>query len=109
MLFIQDGMSQDELSKFLCVDKSYTARAIVKFEKSRMVEHPPDPNEHRIRRVFLEKKAFKIIPLFIGALKQWHNVLIKDVDIDELDIVRRILDQMQENAEDHLKLKKIII
>ncbi len=87
MLFIQGGMSQDELSKFLRVDKSYTARAIAKLEKSRMAEHQPDPNEHRVRRVFLEKKAFKIIPLFIGALKQWHNVLIKYVDIDELDIL----------------------
>ncbi len=109
MLYIQDGLSQDEISRLMRVDKSYTARAIAKLEKSGMVVRRPDPDEHRIRRVFLGEKAFEIEPQFIGALKKWHETLIKGVDPNELDIVIRVLDQMQENAEDHLELEKITI
>ncbi len=109
MLFIQDGMSQDELSKLMRVDKSYTARAIAKLEKSGMVERRPDPEEHRIRRVFLGEKAFEIKPQFVAALKKWHHTLIKEVDLDELDIAIRVLDQMQINAEAHLGLDSIRI
>ncbi len=109
MLFIQDGMSQDEISNFMRVDKSNTTRAITKLEKSGIVERRPDPEEHRIRRVFLGEKAFEIKPQFIAAIKQWHNALIKNVDPDELGIVIRVLDQMQKNAEDQLNLEKTTI
>jgi DNA-binding MarR family transcriptional regulator len=104
MLFIQDGLSQDEISKQMRVDKSYTARAIAKLEKAGMVERRPDPNEHRIRRVFLGEKAFEIEPQFVDMLQQWHSTLIEGVNPDELSILCKVLDQMKVNAETHLEL-----
>ena len=104
MLFIQDGLSQDEISKQMRVDKSYTARAIAKLEKAGMVERRPDPNEHRIRRVFLDEKAFEIEPQFVDMLQQWHSTLIEGVNPEELSILCKVLDQMKVNAEAHLEL-----
>lgn len=59
MLFLNEGLSQDELSRQMRVDKSYTARALAKLEKSGMMERRPDPYEHRIKRVFLGQEARK--------------------------------------------------
>ncbi len=38
ILFFKEGLSQDELSRQMRVDKSYTARALVKLEKMGMIE-----------------------------------------------------------------------
>ncbi len=104
LLFVQDGLSQDEISKQMRVDKSYTARAIAKLEKAGMVERRPDPNEHRIRRVFLGEKACEIEPQFVEMLQQWHGTLIEGIDPDEFSILCKVLDQMKENAEACLEL-----
>jgi len=104
MLFIQDGLSQDEISKQMRVDKSYTARAIAKLEKAGMVERSSDPNEHRIRRVFLGEKAFEIETEFVDMVQQWHRILVEGVDPDDLSTLCKVLDQMKVNAETHLTL-----
>ncbi len=106
-LFFKEGVSQDELSQYMRVDKSYTARALAKLEKMGMVERRQDPDEHRIKRVFLSRKSRQIETQFFKMLKNWHNTLIKDIDPEHLAIVQAGMDQMIENAEDFLGLEKI--
>ncbi|MCF6247469.1 MAG: MarR family transcriptional regulator [Desulfobacula sp.] len=106
-LFFKEGQSQDELSKRMRVDKSYTARALAKLEKLGMIERRPDLNEHRVKRVFLSQKSRDMETPFFEMLKNWHNTLIKNIDPDDLAIVQSGMDQMIENAEDALGLEKI--
>ena len=42
ILFFLPGLSQDELSRLLHVDKSYTARSVARLEKMGLVERKPD-------------------------------------------------------------------
>ena len=68
-LFINEDVSQDELSRMMRVDKSYTARALARLEKLGLVERKPDPDEHRIKRVVLSEKARKMEQYFFAILK----------------------------------------
>jgi len=106
-LFLNEGVSQDELSRLMRVDKSYTARALAKFEKSGIVERRPDPNEHRIKRVFIGPKAREIETEFFEMLTNWNNILVKDIHTDDLAIVRTGMDRMIKNAEASLGLEEI--
>jgi len=105
-LFLQDGLSQDELSNKLRVNKSYTARALVKLEKKGLIKRCQDPKEHRIKRVYLAEKAFEIEPQFVEILKSWHDVMTQGIADDQLKIVRESLEQMIFNAESFLGLPK---
>ena len=109
VLFLDDGLSQDELSRRMRVDKSYTARALAKLEKAGMVERRPDPEEHRIKRVFLGKKALDNRLNFFNIVQAWHKTLVKDIDGDDLDTVRNGMDKMITNAEAFLGLGEINI
>jgi DNA-binding MarR family transcriptional regulator len=107
MLFFEEGVSQDRLSKLMRVDKSYTARAIAKLEKMGMVERRPDPAEHRKKRVFLSQKSRDMEERFFAMLKNWHSTLVKDIDPDQLAVIQAGMDRMIENAENYLGLEKI--
>jgi DNA-binding MarR family transcriptional regulator len=104
ILYIQDGLSQDELSKRMRVDKSHTARAVANLEKMDLVKRRQDPHEHRIKRVFLGKRAREMEFDFFDLAKNWHETLVKDIDPDNLLIIREGMDQMMKNAETSLFL-----
>ena len=107
ILYLQDGLSQDELSKQMRVDKSNIARALVKLEKMGMVERRPDPHEYRIKRVYLGRKAREMEADFFNVLEEWHYILVKDIDPQDLDVIKRGLDRMMKNAEASLGLEEL--
>lgn len=109
LVFLNEGLSQDELSRQMRVDKSYTARALAKLEKAGMVKRRSDPDEHRIKRVFIGQNAREIETPFFDMLQNWHNALIKDIDEEDQDIIRDGMDQMIRNAETFLGLEEIKI
>ncbi len=107
LLFLEEGLSQDELSLRMRVDKSYTARALAKLEKMGMIERRPDPDEHRTKRVFLSRKSKDLENDFFSMLKNWQKTLTRGIDPENLGIIQAGMDQMIENAEDFLGLEKI--
>ena len=109
LLFINEGVSQDELSRRMRVDKSYTARALAKLEKTGMVERRPDPDEHRIKRVFLGRKARDIEMDFFLTIQNWHKVLGRGIDPERMAIIRSGMDQMIKNAEAYLGLEEFTV
>ncbi len=106
ILFMDEGLSQDELSRRMRVDKSYTARNIAKLEKIGMVERRPDPEEYRIKRVFLSEKALENKSDFFNIVKNWHAILTKDIDEEDLDVICAGMDKMITNAEACLGLEE---
>lgn len=107
LLFIEEGKSQDELSRLMRVDKSYTTRALAKLEKMDMVRREPDPVAHRIKRVYLTRKARGLEPEIFRIIKNWNEVLIRDIDPADCDVIRKGMDQMAGNAAAYLGLEPL--
>ncbi|MCP4023159.1 MAG: winged helix-turn-helix transcriptional regulator [Desulfobacteraceae bacterium] len=103
-LFVQDGISQDELSQRMRVDKSYTARVLAKLEKEGFVKRRPDPSAYRVKQVFLGPKAHEIETIFFNILENWNTTLSKDIPEDRLEELRDDLDTLIKNAEESLGL-----
>lgn len=106
-LCMEDGLSQDELSKRMRVDKSYTARAVAQLEKMGMVKRKPDPHEHRIKRVFLGARGRDMESEFFRFAANWHQILVKDIAPQDLVIMRAGMDKMMANAESALGLEDL--
>ena len=59
-LYKQDGISQEELTEILRIDKGTTARAIKKLEEENLVTRIKDEQDRRAYKVYLTEKAKSI-------------------------------------------------
>ena len=97
-LYRKDGISQEELSNYLKIDKGTTAKAIKKLEDEGYLIRNIDLRDKRAYRVFLTPKALEVIPIIQGAAKDWENILTSGLSEEESLWVERILKKMAHNA-----------
>jgi DNA-binding MarR family transcriptional regulator len=75
-LYCEEGLSQDELSRRVGVDKSNTSRALAKLESYGLIRRESDLENHRVKRVYLEAKAREIKNEFIKIQEKWNSILV---------------------------------
>ncbi|MCJ2163966.1 MarR family transcriptional regulator [Pseudodesulfovibrio sp. S3-i] len=102
-LFDEDGLSQEELTKRVFVDKANTARALKKLEDVGYVRRMPDKNDGRIKRVFLQPSARAIEKEFWNIITLWSEIICHEMPQERQDSVIRDLQTMAENAANHLQ------
>ncbi|MPQ44829.1 MarR family winged helix-turn-helix transcriptional regulator [Clostridium tarantellae] len=90
-LYRKDGVTQEELSESLLIDKGTTARAISKLEEEGFVNKVKDENDKRSNKIYLTEKAKENKQNVFDILNRWENVLIKDLTDEEKDIVKKVL------------------
>ncbi len=96
-LYIEDGISQDELSNNLYIDKGTTARALLTLEREGFIERRQDMDDRRINKVFLTAKAHKIRDDFFAALNQGAEFFETGFTDDERRQALSLLKRMANN------------
>ena len=94
----RNGLSQEELSEVLSIDKTTTARAIKTLVELGYVSRSPDSTDGRIFRLSLTAKAKAIIPLIKESLRTLSGVLSSGFSENERRLVLGLLKRMAENA-----------
>ena len=102
-LFDEDGLSQEELTQRVYVDKANTARAIKKLEEKGYVRRLPDENDGRIKRVYLQPSARVIEEKFWLIITGWSDIINKDIPKGKQEILINTLNKMADNASMFLK------
>ncbi|MHB1376733.1 MAG: MarR family winged helix-turn-helix transcriptional regulator [Candidatus Humimicrobiaceae bacterium] len=97
-LYKKDGISQEEISGHLKIDKATTAKAIKKLEKEGYVKRDINSEDRRAFKVFLTQKAFDIKPEIHKILRNWADVLSEGFSEDEKKSVSELLGRMAKNA-----------
>jgi DNA-binding MarR family transcriptional regulator len=97
-LYRKGGISQEELSSYLKIDKGTTAKAIRKLEDEGYLVRNIDLRDKRAYRIFLTPKALNVIPTIQGATKDWENIITSGLSEEESLWVERILQKMAQNA-----------
>jgi len=103
-----DGITQDELSALISVDKSATARTVKSLEEKGYVTRVQDEQDKRQNRVFLTDAARECWPNVQRELMRFNELLTQNIDADNLGIVYTALKQMEKNAI-YLSMNKDII
>ena len=98
-LYGREGLSQDELSQRVGVDKSNTSRAIAKLEQYGLIRRENDADNHRIRRIYLTPKAHEIQKDFKNIQHRWNAVLLEGFSEEEKNEFLSGLESMAKNAE----------
>ncbi|KJS21570.1 MAG: hypothetical protein VR72_10080 [Clostridiaceae bacterium BRH_c20a] len=99
VLLHQDGISQENLSALLQIDKGTTARAIKKLEKEGYIIRRADPNDRRANIIRVTEKSLTIKPVLKRVVENWTDMLTKDFSKEEKEQVVRLLKRMAVNTD----------
>ncbi len=104
-LYRKDGITQDELSSYLYIDKAATARAIRSLEKKGYVIKDKDDIDKRCNRILLTDKAKECKDEIRKRIWRWSEFLTEDMDVETKDMIIAVLENMAEKVE-RTNLKK---
>ncbi len=97
-----DGMSQNELSEMLTIDKATTARAIKQLQDQGYVTRRPDRYDNRINRLSLTEEGRAICTELDRVSRELEDSLLQGFSSDEKATLQDFLRRMAKNAEQPL-------
>ncbi|MGL5313494.1 MAG: MarR family winged helix-turn-helix transcriptional regulator [Peptostreptococcaceae bacterium] len=106
MLYLQDGISHEELTEKMSVDKATTTRAIMKLEQEGYVERSLNENDKRKYNIYLTEKALEKKDEIFKISVMWEDRLtgcLTEEEIDNLILtLRKIANNMNISFIDEL-------
>ena len=93
-----DGLSQDELSGLVGLDKTTTARAIKSLVDLGYVIREHDPEDKRMYHLHLSQKGKALIPEIRRLISEWNAMISHNLSPVEKSRLQQDLKKMSENA-----------
>jgi len=104
-LYNNDGISQQELSISMLVDKSNVARIISRMEEMELIRRSNDPADGRSKIVNLTQKAWTLQPFLQNVFSGWSEILTCDMTEAEIEMLRHLLRKCIENMNKYFAQK----
>ncbi|WP_199533628.1 MarR family winged helix-turn-helix transcriptional regulator [Romboutsia maritimum] len=90
-LYRQDGITQDDLTERLNIDKGTTARALKKLEEKEIIVRLKNERDKRVNNIYLTDKGIDAKYRVYKVLDEWDGVLSQNLTIEEKKIVLELL------------------
>ena len=100
------GMTQEQLAKHICINKSGVTRHLAYLEEKGYVERRADQHDKRAICVYPTQKMLDILPEVKKIVTDWNNYLTEDIDPEELDCFNRVLEKIAERAKKYVYEKE---
>ncbi len=94
----QPGISQDKLSRRICINKSNVARQAVILEENGFVRRVPSQEDKRVMMLYPTEKTLSLLPRIRQILQSWEARITKDLSEAEKDILTGLLGRVKEEA-----------
>ncbi|MBQ8357283.1 MAG: MarR family transcriptional regulator [Clostridia bacterium] len=94
----EPGLSQDELSRALYVNKSSVTRHLSRLEEAGLLTRTPDPKDRRALLVHPTQKAMELLPLLREVGNDWQAALTDGFSPEETAQFESLLARAMENA-----------
>ncbi len=92
------GISQEQLSRLLYINKSNVARQLANLEQNGFVTRIPDAEDRRILRVHPTQKALDACPVVQRVLVDWQNYAMADFSPEEREQLTTLMQRVMERA-----------
>jgi DNA-binding MarR family transcriptional regulator len=92
------GLTQEEVSELLLMDKTTTARAVKELEKKGYITRKRDPEDRRCRRLWPTEQGKAFAPKVIEARKKAQEALAQGFTTKERARLATWLKRLSENA-----------
>ena len=94
----EEGRSQEEIARELCVNKSTVTRNLNYLEEKGYITRVPLKNDKRQFSVYPTEKMLSVLPEIKKASLEWIELLSEGIPKEELEIFNSVLNRMQEKA-----------
>ncbi|MDS0524556.1 MarR family winged helix-turn-helix transcriptional regulator [Clostridium sp. SHJSY1] len=98
-----EGISQNEISRELNVDKAMSARTVKKLIEFGYIRKEENENDIRAYKLFLTDKGKAIIPEIITIIEGWTNHIIQGNEEEQIENALEFLGKILENAKEMKK------
>lgn len=101
MLYINEGLTQQEMANRLQADKGAVARTLAQLEEQGYVHRRPDPTDKRVTRVYLADKSKALQSDLEKAVERVISRLNEDIAEGDDDMIKLQLTQMLKSLSAH--------
>jgi len=89
------GITQNEVSRKIDVDKATAAKGLAKLEQRGYLRRIPDQDDRRIRRLYLSEAGETVMPQIEATLRRVTEVCSTDLSAEELEELFGLLDKVE--------------
>ena len=100
------GMTQDQLARHICINKSGVTRHLAYLEEKGYVERRADTHDKRATCVYPTQKCLDILPEVRRIVAEWNAYLTEDIDPEELECFKKVLDRIADRAKKYVYEKE---
>lgn len=92
------GISQEQLARRICVNKSNVTRHLSALEQSGFVTRTADPDDRRVMQVWPTKKAEEMFPRVRSLMQEWEEELLSDFTEEEKNSLLTLMERVMNRA-----------
>ena len=92
------GISQEELSRHICINKSGVTRHLSYLEEHGYVVRRQSETDRRVTLVYPTEKMQEMLPRVKEIVNEWNTYLTADLNEEELSMFRSVLDHIAQRA-----------
>lgn len=100
------GMTQEQLAKHFCINKSSVTRSLSHLEENGYVERRPDPKDKRILCVYPTQKMLDILPEVKRIAADWNEYLVEGIEENDIALFRSVLEKLAARAQMYISEKE---
>jgi DNA-binding MarR family transcriptional regulator len=98
LLYRKENLSQEEISRYLCVDKAATAKNVACLLELGLIARSEDPTDARIKRITLTVAGRALEPLLARIDGEWQGVLTTGLTGEETIALESLIAKARANA-----------
>ncbi len=95
------GISQDELARHICINKSNVTRNLAYLEQKGYVERRQSESDKRVTLVYPTDKMLAVLPSVRKTVREWNEYISENISEEELSAFKAVLERITERARDY--------
>lgn len=96
------GTTQDELAKWLFVNKSSVTRQVCQLKEMGFITRETCPEDKRAKRLYPTEKAKEIFPQINRHFEEWNDILTGSLSPEDQEKLLELLKHLAREATDHV-------
>lgn len=97
------GISQDELARLICLNKSNVARQAAILEEDGFIIRHPSPLDKRVMELYPTQKTLDLLPEISQILKCWEGCIGSTLSEEEIEQLSGLLEKMKTRATNYME------
>lgn len=102
-LYLEPGVSQDDLAKRLVLNKSNVARQVASLEEEGYIRRQTSEKDRRVTRLYPTEKTVLLIPEIRQVFRDWNDYLMQALSEEEQERLKSLLSVVRARADEWME------